>query len=102
GCGAVSEGAKHDPASVFRSLHPLFAHWRIFGQGAGYIERRRNGETAMSKVTMPEPFMYGIMEPDGTPYFGELCVSGNKGDLDDDICDLNDGNEAGLYQEAAL
>lgn len=55
-----------------------------------------------NKVTMPEPFMYGIMEPDGTPYFGELCVSGNKGDLDDDICDLNNGNEAGLYQEVAL
>lgn len=53
-------------------------------------------------IPMPEPFMYGIMEPDGTPYFGELCVSGNKGDLDDDICDLNGGNEAGPYQEVAL
>lgn len=53
-------------------------------------------------IPMPEPFMYGIMEPDGTPYFGELCVSGDKGDLAADISDLNDGNDTGPYKEVAL
>jgi len=29
-----------------------------------------------------KPFMYGIMRPDGTPHYGELCVSGEASDLE--------------------
>lgn len=34
-------------------------------------------------------FMYGIEEPDGTPYMAELCVSSDPGTLADEISDMN-------------
>lgn len=50
----------------------------------------------------PKPFMYGIQEPNGSPYMDELCVSGDEGDLDDVVENLNDHNEDGEYKVVAL
>jgi hypothetical protein len=38
-----------------------------------------------------QPFMYGIEEPDGTPYMDECCVGVKVSDIDDVISSLNDG-----------
>lgn len=35
------------------------------------------------------PFIYGIEEPDGTPYMAEFCVSSDPGLLADEIRDMN-------------
>jgi hypothetical protein len=51
--------------------------------------------------TNVEPFMYGIIGPDGKPHFSELCVSGNAGDLVEEVEYLNT-DEGGGYREVAL
>lgn len=50
-----------------------------------------------------KPFMYGIASPDGKPYFDELCVSGDRGDLQEMVDSLNDGAAPdSKYTEVAL
>ncbi len=50
-----------------------------------------------------QPFMYGIATPDGKPYFDELCVSGERGDLRDEVDSINVNQPADAqYTEVAL
>lgn len=51
-----------------------------------------------------EPFMYGIMGPDGKAHFEEFCVSGDRDELQAEVVDhLNrDNPEDGTYSVAAL
>lgn len=41
----------------------------------------------------PEPFMYGIMQPDGTAHCSELCVSGEASDLESEVESMNEDSE---------
>lgn len=41
-----------------------------------------------------EPFMYGIVAPEGEAYFDECCVSGGKSDLSEIVSNLNDQCES--------
>ncbi|MFY3134251.1 hypothetical protein ACOTF1_24715 [Achromobacter ruhlandii] len=51
-----------------------------------------------------EPFMYGIMGPDGKAHFEEFCVSGDRDELQAEVVDhLNrDNPEDGSYSVVAL
>lgn len=51
-----------------------------------------------------EPFMYGIMGPDGKAHFEEFCVSGDRSELQTEVVDhLNrDNPEGGTYSVVAL
>lgn len=51
-----------------------------------------------------EPFMYGIMGPDGKAHFEEFCVSGDRSELQAEVVDhLNrDNPEGGTYSVVAL
>lgn len=51
-----------------------------------------------------EPFMYGIMGPDGKAHFEEFCVSGDRSELQAEVVDhLNrDNPEDGPYSVVAL
>ncbi|WP_063584279.1 hypothetical protein [Achromobacter ruhlandii] len=51
-----------------------------------------------------EPFMYGIMGPDGKAHFEEFCVSGDRNELQAEVVDhLNrDNPEDGSYSVVAL
>ena len=51
-----------------------------------------------------EPFMYGIMGPDGNAHFEEFCVSGDRDELQAEVVDhLNrDNPEDGSYSVVAL
>jgi hypothetical protein len=62
---------------------------------------------ALSKLRAPvagEPFMYGIMGPDGKAHFEEFCVSGDRDELQAEVVDhLNrDNPEDGPYTVVAL
>ena len=62
---------------------------------------------AMSKLRAPvarEPFMYGIIGPDGKAHFEEFCVSGDRDELQAEVVDhLNrDNPEDGTYSVVAL
>lgn len=62
---------------------------------------------ALSKLRAPvagQPFMYGIMGPDGKAHFEEFCVSGNRDELQAEVVDhLNrDNPEDGLYSVVSL
>ncbi|MFY1883709.1 hypothetical protein ACOTCJ_20965 [Achromobacter xylosoxidans] len=62
---------------------------------------------AVSKLRVPvagEPFMYGIMGPDGKAHFEEFCVSGDRAELQTEVVDhLNrDNPEDGTYSVVAL
>lgn len=51
-----------------------------------------------------EPFMYGIMAPDGRAHFEEFCVSGDRSELQTEVVEhLNrDNPEDGAYSVVAL
>ncbi|EHD21808.1 MULTISPECIES: hypothetical protein [Brenneria] len=44
----------------------------------------------LAELQNQEPFMYGIMTPDGRAYFDEFCVCEDKGLLEDEIYYLNE------------
>lgn len=50
-------------------------------------------EIALAALTA-EPFMYGIVAPEGEAYFDECCVSGGKSDLSEIVSNLNDQCES--------
>ena len=60
-------------------------------------------EIALAALTA-EPFMYGIVGPEGEAYFDECCVSGGKSDLSEIVSNLNDQCESPgeEYREAPL
>lgn len=63
----------------------------------------RLAEIALAALTA-EPFMYGIVGPEGEAYFDECCVSGGKSDLSEIVSNLNDQCESPgeEYREAPL
>jgi hypothetical protein len=63
-----------------------------------------NGYTPASAPVAGEPFMYGIMGPDGKAHFEEFCVSGDRSELQTEVVDhLNrDNPEGGTYSVVAL
>lgn len=54
---------------------------------------KRLMEIALAVLTA-EPFMYGIVAPEGEAYFDECCVSGGKSDLSEIVSNLNDQCES--------
>lgn len=54
---------------------------------------KRLMEIALAALTA-EPFMYGIVAPEGEAYFDECCVSGGKSDLSEIVSNLNDQCES--------
>lgn len=54
---------------------------------------KRLMEIALSALA-GEPFMYGIVAPEGEAYFDECCVSGGKSDLSEIVSNLNDQCES--------
>jgi hypothetical protein len=66
----------------------------------------RKRRDARGEGTVSKPFLYAIMEPDGTPYMSEDCVCQDRIPLDDQvIClngDLEDAGAKGRYKVVAL
>lgn len=54
---------------------------------------RKVAEIALAALTA-EPFMYGIVDPEGEAYFDECCVSGGKSELSEIVSNLNDQCES--------
>lgn len=67
--------------------------------------RAKTGSTGGAQAPVAEqPFMYGIMGPDGKAHFEEFCVSGDRDELQAEVVDhLNrDNPEDGLYSVVSL
>ncbi|QGU10657.1 hypothetical protein GNG26_09955 [Leclercia sp. J807] len=59
-----------------------------------FLKRKMHlDEIALAALTA-EPFMYGIVAPEGEAYFDECCVSGGKSDLSEIVSNLNDQCES--------
>ncbi|WP_241130717.1 hypothetical protein [Achromobacter xylosoxidans] len=71
---------------------------------ADEIERLRREVSKLRAPVAGEPFMYGIMGPDGKAHFEEFCVSGDRSELQAEVVDhLNrDNPEDGTYSVIAL
>lgn len=78
-----------DPASATELVH--------FVDGWRACESKRNA------LEIAKPFMYGIAGPDGTAYFEEFCVSGDRDELQNEVvAHLNSNSQDGCYFVAAL
>lgn len=56
---------------------------------AALLAHIQRGAPAPAGVPMPDVFMYGVKEPDGGAWMGEVCVSTLKGDVDELVDELN-------------
>lgn len=89
--------ALHPLQQCLRDNGDLIAAQAIIAQQAQMIEHLK----AATAVERQEPFMYGIMQPDGKPHYSELCVSGEASDLESEVESMNEGEELG-YRVVAL
>ncbi|CAB3858648.1 hypothetical protein LMG26788_02142 [Achromobacter pulmonis] len=106
----AAQAAAQPPVLTREEVGELYKDWVcIFGVNAGSAELciREIESVLLSKLRAPvagEPFMYGIMGPDGKAHFEEFCVSGDRGELQTEVVDhLNrDNPEDGPYSVVAL
>lgn len=91
-------------AALRRALEGMLA---VFACGAPQGESPTIDAARAALASAPvagEPFMYGIMGPDGKAHFEEFCVSGDRNELQAEVVDhLNrDNPEDGSYSVVAL
>ncbi|MFY1912693.1 dATP/dGTP pyrophosphohydrolase domain-containing protein [Achromobacter xylosoxidans] len=82
----------------------LFIHENEPGGDAAASWRDQLDAALASAPVAGQPFMYGIMGPDGKAHFEEFCVSGDRDELQAEVVDhLNrDNPEDGPYSVVAL
>lgn len=93
-----------DTPQMRRALEGMLA---VFACGAPQGESPTIDAARAALASAPvagEPFMYGIMGPDGKAHFEEFCVSGDRSELQAEVVDhLNrDNPEDGTYSVVAL
>lgn len=82
----------------------LFIHENEPAGGDADAWRDQLSDALASAPVAGQPFMYGIMGPDGKAHFEEFCVSGDRDELQAEVVDhLNrDNPEDGPYSVVAL
>lgn len=91
------------PESVIAQLHQWIG---LHGGEDTVTLLMYEAHKALSKLRAPvagEPFMYGIMGPDGKAHLDEFCVSADPAELEQEVvAHMNEDHKGGKYSVVAL